>query len=64
LKDLGSLIILKWTEVGSGLNSSASWQGPVDSSCEHCKEISGSIKGEEHLDQVGCCQLLEVDSNA
>jgi hypothetical protein len=46
------VIILKWREAGGGLNSSDSWQGPVDSSCEHCKAISGSIKGDEHLEQV------------
>jgi hypothetical protein len=33
-----------------GLDSSGSGQGPVEGSCEHCNEPSGSIKFREVLE--------------
>jgi hypothetical protein len=35
-----------------GLDSSGSEHGPMASSCEHGNKASGSIKGEEFLDQL------------
>jgi hypothetical protein len=52
-QDVGGWTILKWIldRMGwYGLDRSVSGQGPVEGSCEHGNELSGSIK---------CWELLE-----
>jgi hypothetical protein len=47
-QDVGGWILLKWILEGRvrryGLDRSGSSYGPVEGSCEHCNEFSGSIK--------------------
>jgi hypothetical protein len=47
-----------------GLNRSGSGKGPVDGSCEHGNESSGSMKCWEILEYLSDWRLLKKDSAA
>jgi hypothetical protein len=61
-------IILNWIlniyYVKVWTDSTGSELSPVARCCEHCNQISGSIKGGQFLDHITYCHLLMKDSAA